>query len=86
MCVRRGTGEGGDGRDGVGGGLWLNKSPTGGNEQAAANHIAHAHAANDDWWRGERGGRVGGLSLKGTGGLFLRSRLVCVCWGGVLDR
>lgn len=28
------------------------------------------------------GGWAGGLSLKGTGGLFLRSRLVCVCWGG----
>lgn len=39
----------------------------GGDEQAAANHVAHAHATKDDW---RTGGRGGGLSLKGTGGLF----------------
>lgn len=46
MCLCVCEGEGG-----------LNESPTGGNEQAAANHIAHA--ANDDWRKeGKRGGRA----------------------------
>lgn len=52
---------------------WLNESPTGGDEQAAANHVAHAHATNDDWRTGE--GRAGSL-LKAQVGSFLRSRLV----------
>lgn len=39
-----------------------NESPTGGDEQAAANHIAYAHA-NDDWRRGETGETGGGQAL-----------------------
>lgn len=31
------------------------QSPTGGDEQAAANQIAHTHGANDDWRRGGKG-------------------------------
>ena len=66
MCVRVCE----EGHGGWAGGQALSESPTGGNEQAAANHIAHAHAANDDWRREEGARGEGGLSLKGTGGLF----------------
>ena len=68
---------------GRGQGAWLNESPTGGNEQAAANHISHAHATNDDWRRGDEG--RGELSLKGTGGLFFWDRGECAADGGERD-
>lgn len=67
-------------------GAWLNESPTGGDEQAAANHIAYGHAANDDW-RAEGKGECGqaGSLLKAQVGSLLRSRRVhesvCVCVG-----
>lgn len=50
----------------------LNERPTGGNEQAAANHIAYAHAANDDWRRkrGEGGRGRAGSHLKAQVGSF----------------
>lgn len=74
VCVRQ------DGAEGA----WLNESPTGGDEQAAANHIAYGHAANDDW-RAEGKGECGqaGSLLKAQVGSLLRSRRVhesvCVC-------
>lgn len=34
---------------------------------------------------GGEGKGEGGISLKGTGRLFLRSRLVCGCWGCGID-
>lgn len=62
-------------------GQGVNESPIGGNEQqAAANNIAHTHAANDDWRSGERG-RAGSL-LKAQVGSVLRSRVVCIWWWG----
>lgn len=74
MCVRQ------DGAEGA----WLNESPTGGNEEAAANHIAYGHAANDDW-RAEGKGECGqaGSLLKAQVGSLLRSRRVHECVRGV---
>lgn len=71
-------------------GAWLNESPTGGDEQAAANHIAYGHAANDDW-RAEGKGECGqaGSLLKAQVGSLLRSRRVheSVCvWGVEVNR
>lgn len=52
------------------GGCW---GESRGDEQAAANHIAHTHATNDDW-RKEEGETWAGSHLKAQVGSFLRSR------------
>ena len=63
----------------------LNERPTGGNEQAAANHIAYAHAANDDWRRKGGGGRGGaGSPLKAQVASF--SEIEACVQVGVLEK